>query len=99
MLKRTVRTGLALAGATLLAACVVEQMVTEGPNYQAPVVQVAPPANLPAVCYDPADLGTMHARMVQQQFATGVLGCKSTDGVRIYNQQYSDFVAKFRGDL
>jgi hypothetical protein len=98
MFSRTVRAGLALAGVALLGACVVEQ-VAEGPNYQAPVARVAPPQNLRAVCYDSSDMGTMHARMVQQEFATATLTCRTPAGVRLYSDHYTQFIEKFRGDL
>lgn len=95
-----------LAGAVLLAvagialvACIPEQTAQEGPNYQAPVVAVAAPPNLANACYGSGELGTMHARMTQQVFATGVLGCKSADGMRRYDRQYTDFVGKFKTDL
>jgi hypothetical protein len=90
---------LAICGLAL-AACTVERPQTAaGPNYQAPVVAVAPPANLKSICFAEADLLAFRARMVQQELAVGVLQCKGSDGVRQYDAQYRAFVAKFNPEL
>ena len=90
----------ATAALSLVVACVPPQEVAqEGPNYQAPVVATATPANLAAVCYQPDEIGAMHARMTQQEFSTGVLACKDAAGLRIYQQDYQGFVTKFQADL
>jgi hypothetical protein len=87
------------AAAISLVACDPQRVQQDGPNYQAPIVAMASPPNLASICYGGGELGAMHARMTQQEFATGVLSCKSADGTRLYNQQYTDFITKFKTDL
>ena len=100
MLSKMIRLALGAAAVVCLggASSCVPEMAT-GPGYQAPVVQVAPPANLAQVCYTDADLQTMHARMVQQELATAVLGCKDQGGNRLYTNEYTNFIGKYQADL
>jgi hypothetical protein len=89
--------GVALAATALaLAACLPERAANNGPTYQAPGMATAPGNR---ACYTSDELDIMHARMAQQVFATATLGCKSANGLRRFNQPYSDFIRKFEADL
>ena len=81
------------------AACVPQGPNTSGPGYQAPVANLAPPANVRSICFDDAQLAAWRVRMVQQELAVGTLACKGTDGSRRFDAQYGQFLAKFRGEL
>ncbi|HTR84033.1 MAG TPA: hypothetical protein VMI56_06115 [Reyranella sp.] len=82
-----------------LAACVPQKPASNLPNYQAPVTQLAPPANLAAICFDSMDMGVMHERMVQQEVVVGVLQCKNDDGTRKLDAAYGQFIQKFGPEL
>lgn len=68
-------------------------------DYQAPVANVAPPANLRSVCYNDSDLGAFRVRMVQQQLVVGALQCKGPDGRLHLDDEYAAFVKKFTPEL
>lgn len=102
MVNRSAHTSLFVVGLGLaLAACAVKGPTTTAaaPNYQAAAPAIAAPANLSAICYNDADLGTYRVRNVQQQLAVGVLACKGADGQRRLTPQYQAFVEKFGPDL
>lgn len=83
-----------------LSACIPDRAQTGAqPNYQAPSAHLTPPANLRAVCFADPDLVTFRSRMVQQELTVGVLSCKGSDGNRLYEKQYNDFLAKFSPEL
>jgi hypothetical protein len=92
-----------LAGAPLAAAalalsgCLPERAAYHSPTYQAPAMTAAMPGN--RSCYTSDELDIVHARMAQQVFATATLGCKSANGMRRFNQPYTDFIRKFEADL
>ena len=90
------RAAVAAVAGLLLFGCVAEQAAVEGPNYQAPAVDASQAGG---ACFSESDLRTVHARMTQQVLATATLGCKSADGMRLYQQQYASFIGKFQGDL
>ena len=101
MVKQSVYATLVVGLGMALAACAVKPSTTAvpAPNYQAATPAATAPANLRAVCYDSADLGTYRVRSVQQQLAVGVLSCKSADGSRRLTDQYQAFITKFTPDL
>lgn len=100
MVKQSAHASFVVGLGAVLAACAVQTPSTSAaPNYQAAAPAVAAPANLRAICYDAADLGTYRARNVQQQLAVGVLSCKGTDGSRRLTEQYAAFINKFSPDL
>jgi len=83
-----------------LAACMPGQPDTKiSNNYQAPVTQVATPANIRAICYEESDLSAFRVRMVQLQLVVGALHCKGPDGKLLFDKQYGAFVAKFQSEL
>jgi hypothetical protein len=83
-----------------LAACMPGQPETRiSNNYQAPVAQVATPANIQAICYEDSDLNAFRVRMVQLQLVVGALHCKGADGKLQLDKQYGAFVAKFQSEL
>lgn len=102
MVKQSARTSFVVVGLGLvLAACAVKPPTTTAaaPNYQLAAPAIAAPANLSAVCYNDADLGTYRVRSVQQQLVVGVLSCKGADGSRRLSEQYASFINKFSPDL
>ena len=83
-----------------LAACAPRLAEKKATNdYQAPVVSVAPPANIRSVCYNDADLNAFRVRMVQQELVVGVLQCKGPDGKLHLDDEYAAFVKKFNPEL
>jgi hypothetical protein len=81
-------------------ACVPQGPNTAaGPGYQAPVANLAPPANVRSICFDDAQLAAYRARMVQQELAVGTLACKGGDGSRRFDAEYGRFLDKFKGEL
>ena len=91
---------LLVASAWALAACTPRPSEKKATNdYQAPVVSVAPPANIRSVCYDDADLNAFRVRMVQQQLVVGVLQCKGSNGKLHLDDEYAAFVKKFNPEL
>jgi hypothetical protein len=101
MVKQSARASFVVGLGLVLAACAAKGPTTTAaaPNYQAAAPAIAAPANLRAICYNDADLGTYRVRNVQQQLAVGVLACKGADGSRRLTEQYSAFVNKFSPDL
>jgi hypothetical protein len=101
MVNQSTRTSFVFGLGLVLAACAVKGPATTAaaPNYQAAAPTIAAPANLRAICYNDADLGTYRVRNVQQQLAVGVLACKGADGQRQLTPQYQAFVEKFGPDL
>jgi hypothetical protein len=84
----------------VLAACAPHLAEKKATNdYQAPVVSVAPPANIRSVCYNDADLNAFRVRMVQQELVVGVLQCKGPDGKPHLDDEYAAFVKKFNPEL
>ncbi len=95
-----VRTTLGLAAALLATACTLDKPRTAaGPNYQAPSVAIAPPANLASICFDEQAHSAWRVRMVQQELSVGVLSCQGADGKRQFDPQYRAFVTKFGDEL
>lgn len=84
-----------------LTACVFDKKPETKalPNYQAPVAAIAPPANVAKICYDDADIGVVHARMVQQEVVVGALQCKTPDGKLALADKYGDFIGKYGNEL
>ena len=101
MVKQSAYASLVVGLGMALVACAARAPTASAPapNYQAATAATAAPANLRAVCYDTADLGTYRVRSVQQQLAVGVLSCKSADGSRRLTEQYRAFIDKFSPDL
>jgi hypothetical protein len=101
MIKPLFHLSLLAAGAMALGACVPSQQLDTGAagNYQAPAAAIAPPANVKSICFRDAEVVAYRVRMVQQELAVGVLSCKSADGSRKFDRQYSDFLAKFNPEL
>jgi hypothetical protein len=89
-----------IACVLVLAACAPHLAEKKATNdYQAPVVSVAPPANIRSVCYNDADLNAFRVRMVQQELVVGVLQCKGPDGKPHLDDEYAAFVKKFNPEL
>jgi hypothetical protein len=86
--------GLALAGCAERKA---DSRISS--DYQAPVAQVAPPANLRAICYEDSDLSAFRVRMVQQVLVVGVLQCKGANGRIHLDDEYAAFIQKFTPEL
>ncbi len=100
MQKQSRPLSLSIACALSLAACTAAQPDRKASaDYQAPVAQVAPPANLRSICYDDSDLKAFRVRMVQQQLVVGALQCKGADGKVYLNDEYAAFVRKFSPEL
>lgn len=98
--RRLMHKSLLLSSLFVLAACTPEHVQTAAqPNYQAPVAAASAPANSKAACFTDSDISAFRARMVQQQLAVAVLSCKSADGLRLYERQYGNFLAKFDQEL
>lgn len=84
-----------------LAGCQQAAVSVKGPaaDYQAPTAAAAAPANVKAICYNETDLSAFRVRMVQQSLVVGVLQCKATDGTRLYDKQWAEFIRKFDPEL
>jgi hypothetical protein len=84
-----------------IAACTLDKKPENrvSNDYQAPVMQVATPANISAICYDARDLAAFRARMVQQVLVVGVLQCKGADGKVHLDDEYKAFIVKFSPEL
>jgi hypothetical protein len=68
-------------------------------DYQAAVPPSPPAPQTRAICYNDADLGTMRARMLQQEMSVVALQCQNASGGRAYEPQYASFLTKYQGDL
>jgi hypothetical protein len=68
-------------------------------DYQAAVTPSPPAAQTRAICYNDADLGTIRARMLQQEMSVVALQCQNASGGRAYEPQYASFLTKYQGDL
>jgi hypothetical protein len=88
---------LAMGGCTPKTAAPVAKAAA--PDYQAPVPPSPPAGNIRAICYNAADLATVHARMVQGELSVAYLQCQSAGGSRAYESQYAAFINKFQSDL
>lgn len=100
MIKRLIQISLLGACASALAACNLEKPEAKpAPNYQAPTPTVAEPANIRTICFNETEISAFRVRMAQQELAVGVLQCKGSDGSRLYDKQYNEFIAKFNPEL
>lgn len=68
-------------------------------DYQAPVPPSPPAASTRSICYNDADLATMRARMLQQEMSVATLQCQTASGARAYNDQYRNFLDKYKAEL
>jgi|SRR5690348_4162381 hypothetical protein len=68
-------------------------------DYQAPKPPSPPAASTRSICYNDADLATMHARMVHQELTVATLQCQTAGGGRAYEAKYSSFLGKFTPEL
>ena len=91
---------LLVASGLVLAACALQPPEKKPTNdYQAPISNLAPPANLRTVCYNDSDLSAFRVRMVQQQLVVGALQCKGADGKLFLDDEYAAFIQKFCPEL
>lgn len=97
---------LVVAGLSLGGCPLGEQAKTQAPvkkppapDYQAPVGNVAKPANLRAICYSDADLAIFRSRMVQGEMAVAALQCQNPGGGRALEASYARFLNKFHAEL
>ncbi len=92
---------LLLVGGLAIGGCQLDGAKTAAPvkkpaaaDYQA--ASTAPPAAPNrALCYNDADLGTVRARMLQQELSVATLQCQTAGGGRAFEQLYSSFLSKF----
>ena len=69
------------------------------PDYQAAVPPAPPAANIRAICYNEADLATMHGRMLHQELTVATLQCQNAGGSRAYEGAYTSFLGKYTSEL
>jgi hypothetical protein len=94
-----VTAGLAISG---FSGCTPRTVATKpppAPDYMAPTPASPPAAATRATCYNEADLGTLRARMLQQQMSVATLQCQTASGARAFDSQYTSFLGKYNGDL
>lgn len=105
MLMKVTQAALLVAGGLALAGCQLEGAKTAAPVKKAPaadyamVVPSAPPANLKAICYNDADIGTIRGRMFHQELVVATLQCQTPSGGRAFGALYGSYLGKFGGEL
>jgi len=106
MFKRLTQAAILTGSILALGACTLGQTKTAAApvkppaaDYQAPVPPSPPAGQIRAICYNAADLATVHARMVQQELNVITLQCQGPGGVRAYERVYADFIGKYRDEL
>jgi hypothetical protein len=106
MIKQLSQAAILVAGVLAMGGCTLGTARTAAPvakaaapDYQAPVPPSPPAGNIRAICYNAADLATVHARMVQQELVVATLQCQNPGGSRAFEGQYASFIGKFSGDL
>ncbi len=104
MMMKFMQVALVLAGGLALAGCQPPKAVAPvkkpaAADYALVVPPGAAPANLKAICYNDADIGTIRARMFHQEMVVAVLQCQTPTGGRAFEAMYSTYLGKFGGDL
>jgi hypothetical protein len=94
-----VTAGLAISGFSGCTPRTVATKAPPAPDYMAPTPPSPPSAATRANCYNDADLGTLRARMLQQQMSVATLQCQTATGARAFDSQYTSFLGKYNGDL
>lgn len=106
MIRKVKPAALLVAGSLALGGCVLGPNTAApakkppAPDYQAALNAPSPPAaKIRAICYNEADLATIHARMLQQELTVATLQCQTPSGARAFDATYGTFVRKFGPEL
>ena len=105
MFSKSIAALMVVAGGLTLGGCTMGKASTEAPvkkpaaaDYQQALAPSTPPANLKVICYNPADLATVEARMLQTELSVAALQCQTAGGARAFEAMYSSFLNKFSGN-
>jgi hypothetical protein len=106
MIMKLVQAAVLVTSALALGGCPFGGAKTAAPakkapaaDYQAAVPPSPPAAQIRSICYTEADLGTIRARMLQQEMSVVALQCQNASGGRAYEPQYASFLQKYQSDL
>jgi hypothetical protein len=106
MIMKLMQAAVLVASGLALGGCPMEGAKTAAPvkkapaaDYQAAATPSPPAASTRSICYNAADLATLNARMLQQEFSVVALQCQTPSGGRAYEGQYANFLTKYKGEL